>query len=170
MVLGIVVWLHGAFAIDPGSERVLVNDTPTVLRWRTVEWQPGRSGLSAPHNKYFAMTSQSDSGQPVEIDQQLFELSYSDHFGNQTFEILVKIWALSSPGETSFNLFPIVDGGGNTDGAFNVAFDYDDSARILQMNFTQWIHSKRVAKQATLFFEYDGNRFRTVTAPNHRSG
>ncbi|MCA9139602.1 MAG: hypothetical protein KDB00_22670 [Planctomycetales bacterium] len=162
VILGAIQWLHRCRSIDASSERVSVNGRQMTLSWDTIDWEPGRSGFSGPHNTYFSATCQADDKDPVTVDQELVVVAYTDYFGIPTFDVHIKVWGSCPTGQTNFNLFPIVDGGGNTDGAVDARFDYDESTRILGMRITQWIHNKHIAKECQLDFVFDGKQFERV--------
>lgn len=158
-LLGILMWLHRALAIDEGSEVFLVNGEQVAVPWKRIEWEPGRSGIRVFPREPFTIKSLPLSDDFRELDQELFEYYYTDHFGNRAFRASVQLWGHVSPGETSGDVLILENGGGNTDGGCLVELGYDDARKTLNVGITQWVHRERIAKEVELQFHFDGRRF-----------
>lgn len=165
-VLGFLVWIERLHQIDPASETVVVDGKPTELPWKRVKWQPNRSTISHPDDGYLPITAEKGADGPLHIRQRLFRLSYANYLGEPTFDATLEVHGDRGRGQKHFPLFAGAYGGGIMDGSVEVRLDFDDSLKVLSMKLTQQIHSKRIAKQATLRFQFDGERFRAVEGPN----
>ncbi len=168
-ILGFLLWLVRLQNIDPESETVIVDGKRAVLRWESVKWQANQDTISHSGDGYLPISSESGSDGRLHLEQELFRLSYANYRGYPAFDAVLDVDGDRSRGQKHFPLRALVTGGGIMDGSVEVTLDFNDTDKVLTMKLTQQIHSKRIAKQATLQFRFDGERFRAVDVSNDLS-
>lgn len=145
-------------AIDAESEVFIVAGQPVDTLWKDVDWAPTSSTVVS-ELRHITNDSGYDGSASISIDQELFEYSYRDHFGNATFRIRYSIQGSRNPDWTEFFILPIVDGGGNVDGSTHVKTDFDSGSKSLIIHLVQAFNLTHNAKETRLQFDYDDDQF-----------
>ena len=151
-------------SIDPASEVVTFNGETVAVDWVEVSWDGAISGVHQPHTFITAHANPSRTADAVVVEQRLFEIRYTDYFGNSAFAVAACIDGWHAPDWSDYLLQVRCSGGGNVDGGFSCGHEFDRFARCLTVHVRQRINSKRIVKTAAFRFVHDGQSFRLKPA------
>ena len=161
LVIGVLQWIHQMLSISPASETVTASAQIVHVDWTPTPWEGGHSGLSHPSDPFISGKAlPTQNADAKEIHQILFEIAYTDHFGNSAFEITGRINGWYAPDWSDYLLRVTCDGGGIVDGACVCDYEFHEETRCLTFHVRQYINSKQTAKTATFRFVHDGESFR----------
>jgi len=162
LVFAAMRWSVSWGNLDPDSEQFVALGTEHRLRWNRVPWDRAKAEMIPQLAARFQAAARPSCPAPIYLDQELFQLSYSNYAGRRVHTVRVDVRGECNAdrSESSFGVFE--DGGGSFDGACQVVAEYDDATGILRVGLRQLINSRRSAREAELVYAYDGSEFRLL--------
>src|SRR5687767_6490216 len=104
--LASLVWLDRMFAIDPSSERVLVQGQLSSVAWRNSDWKAGQSVIHLPLKQFAPSHGWSGTGSQ-KVNELLVSIAYDDYLGNLTYEARIELDGIRSEEWNEFIVTPM---------------------------------------------------------------